>query len=497
MNSDYQLYFGDLHNHCAVGYAKGSLERAFEIAREHLDFFAFTGHAHWPDMPTMPEDKHMKWVNGFEVHDRNWDVVQDLTARAYEPGRFVTFLGYEWHSSEYGDYCALYPGDSGELVFGDTVEELAANVVSCGGILIPHHAAYARGWRGIDWEHFPADACPVVETFSEHGCCMTDRGLHPMIRHSNGGRTTEGTVERALATGLRFGLVAGTDDHFGYPGAYGEGLCAVWAAEATREAIWEALKARRTYAVTGDRIRLDFELNGALMGEETPGSRERNLRARVEAMDEIAEVAVLRNGRVMHRTHAPSVLPDDPFEGGRCKLRVQWGWGPWAALDMARTAVWEGEITVAGGRLVRATPCFQSGPYEEHLRDRLADINEAGLSFESYTSRKDALGEDATKAVVLEVDGDPDARVTIAGRQPGEFRIERTLGELMSGTASCFTGPFTSESVLVHRLLTPDSYALESDWTDVREGASGSDYYMVRVTQANGHMAWSSPIWVG
>ena len=39
----YQLFWGDLHNHNAVGYAKGSLERSIDIAREHLDFFAFTG----------------------------------------------------------------------------------------------------------------------------------------------------------------------------------------------------------------------------------------------------------------------------------------------------------------------------------------------------------------------------------------------------------------------------------------------------------------------
>lgn len=37
-----QLFWGDLHNHNAVGYAKGSLERSIDNAREHLDFFAFT-----------------------------------------------------------------------------------------------------------------------------------------------------------------------------------------------------------------------------------------------------------------------------------------------------------------------------------------------------------------------------------------------------------------------------------------------------------------------
>ena len=59
----FQLFWGDLHNHNAVGYAKGSLDRSIELAQEHLDFFAFTGHASWHDMPKMPGDRHMKWVN--------------------------------------------------------------------------------------------------------------------------------------------------------------------------------------------------------------------------------------------------------------------------------------------------------------------------------------------------------------------------------------------------------------------------------------------------
>lgn len=65
-----QLFWGDLHNHNAVGYAKGSLERSIDLAREHLDFFVFTGHASWHDMPKMPGDRHLKWVRGFEVHSK-------------------------------------------------------------------------------------------------------------------------------------------------------------------------------------------------------------------------------------------------------------------------------------------------------------------------------------------------------------------------------------------------------------------------------------------
>ena len=41
-SAGYNIYFGDLHNHSEVGYARGSLVRAFEIARNHLDFLGFT-----------------------------------------------------------------------------------------------------------------------------------------------------------------------------------------------------------------------------------------------------------------------------------------------------------------------------------------------------------------------------------------------------------------------------------------------------------------------
>ncbi len=44
-------YYGDLHNHCGISYGVGTLEEAFNNARECLDFCSVTGHAQWPDMP--------------------------------------------------------------------------------------------------------------------------------------------------------------------------------------------------------------------------------------------------------------------------------------------------------------------------------------------------------------------------------------------------------------------------------------------------------------
>ena len=66
--SAYRLFWGDLHNHNGVGYAKGSLVRSIDLAREHLDFFAFTGHAAWHDMPKMPGDMFYRAVERIRPH---------------------------------------------------------------------------------------------------------------------------------------------------------------------------------------------------------------------------------------------------------------------------------------------------------------------------------------------------------------------------------------------------------------------------------------------
>ncbi len=73
--AEYKVYFGDLHNHNVIGYAQGSLRRSFEIARDHLDFFAFTPHAHWHDIGHYEQSIEDKWINGFAVTRARWGEV--------------------------------------------------------------------------------------------------------------------------------------------------------------------------------------------------------------------------------------------------------------------------------------------------------------------------------------------------------------------------------------------------------------------------------------
>jgi len=106
----YQVYFGDLHNHSEVGYARGSLERAFEIAREHLDFFAFTPHGYWHDISTYENNIEKKWLDGFEVTKRRWPEVLEAVRKYDQPGKYVPMAGFEIREEARGDHDPPSPG---------------------------------------------------------------------------------------------------------------------------------------------------------------------------------------------------------------------------------------------------------------------------------------------------------------------------------------------------------------------------------------------------
>ena len=497
LNKKYQLFWGDLHNHNAVGYAKGSLERSIEIAREHLDFFAFTGHASWHDMPIMPGERHMHWVKGFEAHSKHWPKTRRLMKEANSDG-FVSLLGYEWHSSAFGDYCLIFPEDQPELFLPDHAEKLLAFAKTKNALAIPHHVGYKLGWRGYNWQYFDPLVSPVVEIFSEHGCTMSDRAPYPMILHSNGGRALTQTIEYQLAQGKRFGFVASTDDHFGYPGAYGEGLVGVWAEQLSAAGIFEAIRARRTVAATGDRIGLAVTLNDHPMGSEILYEPDRFFEVEVQGPDSLEMIELLRNGRTIHRFFPEDLVASPLKLPGRAKCRFQYGWGPWSALSMERICQWDVKIAIQGGKFSGVERHFQTGPYDEQLRDRVTQTSQRELHLKSFTSRKQAFLEDATKSVVLEMEADPGARLILEFSQPTEKRFEVPVADLILENAVEFTGVFTTESFVLHRLVSPEQFGCRVNWQDRgREQREGGDMYVVRARQHNNQWAWSSPIWVG
>ena len=228
-----------------------------------------------------------------------------------------------------------------------------------------------------------------------------------------GGRYTKNTLQWFLQQGVQVGIVASTDDHLGYPGAYGEGLVAVLADTVMRESIFEAIKARRTYGVSADRIELDFRLNGFWMGETISQTTSRNIYVKVKGKDVIDRVEILRNNRVIFRNHPvdKSITWAGWEKPALCRIEV--GWGPWADLDMERICDWKFDVSITDGKMLSITPCFQSGPYDEKRRNKISEISEKFCQVVSYTSRKQAYEERATNIIILEIQGSPAIQLTM------------------------------------------------------------------------------------
>ena len=154
---DLNLYWGELHNHNELGYAQGSLERSYEIARSHLDFYAFTPHGLHAD-GGVPD--------GYPVVVANWERIRRAASENNRPGEFTCFPAYEWHSSAWGHLHVLSAEDMDSMYCARSLADLQDHFRNRQTILVPHHTAYERGvdWRALTrycrrwWKSFPSTA---------------------------------------------------------------------------------------------------------------------------------------------------------------------------------------------------------------------------------------------------------------------------------------------------------------------------------------------------
>jgi hypothetical protein len=494
------LFFGDLHNHCAISYGHGSLERALALGRQQLDFVSVTGHAFWPDMPA-DRARHGRTIDthlmGFERLRTGWDRVLASLAAADAGGECVVFPSYEWHSMAHGDHHVVYREIGGDLIGGQTIEALRANLEAQGRpfLLVPHHIGYARGVRGTNWDTYAPPRSPIVEIYSLHGCSESDEAPYPML-HTMGPRDSRSTAQEGLDRGHRFGFVASTDQHSGYPGSYGEGRLAVSATSLSRAAIWEALLRRRTYAVTGDRIEVAFSVNGAMFGGETTGAR-RELAFVAAGSDFWDWAELIKNGRVWRRwAPVPSARAFSPQRRLHAKLRVEWGWSR-AEPPMP----WNLRLTLDGGAITHVETCFRGEPVlrhdqvegvEESIPHEVLERSASAVAWRSVTRGNYSTRHPTTQAIILTLDAPPSARVRLHG---SGLAATHTLAELLEGSRVHLTAGFASPAVRLHRAVPERDYVLRHTAVDAKPERA-VDYYYLRLAQRNAQYAWLSPVWV-
>jgi len=279
------VYFEDLHGQSNRSIGYGTEREYFWWARdgELLDFTAPANH----------------YGGREEVTAESWRETCELCDEFHEPGKFVTLYGYEWASDAHGHRNVYYAAKAGRMFSRhgaggvEGIRELWRMLEEQGlpVLTVPHHTRFIAG---IHWEDIHPGFQRLVEVCSCWG---------------NSERGGPCSVQSGLELGHRMGVVGGTDTHFSQPGrpCLGPfdlgGLTAILCEELDRTSLWRALYERRCYATTGDRILLDFSVDGQPMGSELRAGGPRTVAGRVIGTAELESVEVIRNNRVWQRVH--------------------------------------------------------------------------------------------------------------------------------------------------------------------------------------------------
>jgi hypothetical protein len=291
------VYWGEIHGHTEMSDGSGGFEEMFRHARYEgaQDFAAAADHACY-------------------FTDNEWEWMQDVINAYNVRGEFVTLLGYEWAGRQ-GHRCIYARGRSLKLFRGmcageDTLDVVYEHFHDDENVVAgPHHTG-ANGRMQFHDESLER----FIEIYSMWGA--SDRigspkaplfpGRNPLPAHD------------WLNRGAMLGFTGGGDCHEGKSGwtpedpagqgsalhgfarqlRYRCGMTAALMPELRRRHLIEALRERRTWATTGARILLQFEVSGVPMGDEGE-AEEAEVCATVHGVEELWRLEIIRDGEVV------------------------------------------------------------------------------------------------------------------------------------------------------------------------------------------------------
>lgn len=287
----YNFYFGDLHGHTCLSDGAGDIDGYFKDIRDNdkLDFGALTDHDHGG-------------IGNEELFGEKWEITKQKVKEYYEPGRFTTILGYERDSYPwYNNLVIYYDNYDGEMLCGSingeiTKEELL-NALKREDILLVPHDTYSL-ISGADFKTMDKNLfTPLIEIYSNDDCAEFFGNPHNLAEFQCEG----GFWQDALKRGARMGCVAASDNHergcIDAKKNFYAGKTGVLAEENTLSSIFSALKAKRCYGVIGEKMKIDFRINGHYMGEEISDSGDRAIYINIESDAEIKRVTLVKNCR--------------------------------------------------------------------------------------------------------------------------------------------------------------------------------------------------------
>ena len=479
----YRIYWGDTHGHSGFAEGIGTPDRFMRWARDdaRLDFVSHSEHDLWLD-------------------DAEWEVLKNNVAAFTEDGRFVAYLGYEWTVANIngGHHNVLFrtPGNRQRVP-------------------MQFYPTLSRLYSGLRTGHDTADVVVIPHAHQAGDARRSDPELEPVIEIASMHGTFDWFARSYLNHGHQIGFTAASDNHLSQPGYTSPlggsltqrgGLGAVLAPARTTDGLFDAMRGRRTYATSGERIILQANVNGVGMGGRAPYTETRQIAGRVIGTDAIEHVAIIRNGRTIWERDYTRADPEGrPARetAGDYAVVFRSASAPQHAGDNPRGwRRWRGRAIVEGA-VLEAVNRSHFHKYDAGARiiDQKTQTIDFDLTTRGNTNRFWLRLSDVKRTARVSIQ--LDAVTEFGGappiyRPPADLPARSVMLEIAAQTPVSLDVDAdypVDDTIEIRRI--PADLARDVTFQFEDRARSRGDSYYVRVRQANDSEAWSSPIWVG
>jgi hypothetical protein len=475
-------YWGDLHGQSEETIGTNSAR----------DFFAFAR-----DKAFLDACSHQG--NDFQITTPFWEHLNVLSKEFNQDGSFIVFPGFEWSGNTGlgGDRNVLYMEEGRQI----------------------HRSSHALVEDLSDLETDANSAEDLFEALKDEDCVVFahiggryadikmahDIRLERAVEVHSAWGTFEWLIEDAFEQGYRVGICSNSDGHKGRPGAsfpgattfgsYG-GLTCMLATELTRAGLIDALRRRHHYGTTGCRMVLDVRasfdadaelfdddpnlgpatskgVTGAMMGDILRfGGAEVALDIDIATSSPVERVDI-RNGLETLETYRP-------FDDGELGRRIRVIWEGSEYRGRGRQTIWDGTASLAGNRF-----------------ERTAAINHYNLDkiFESD-------GDQNLRWTALTTGGFGGFDAWLSDPSAGTLSIDTPLVKCDIPVADigredmCFDAGGIQRRIRVFRMPDENPHTRLNLTRRIPLRSDADNALYVRVIQEDGHIIWSSPIYV-
>lgn len=476
-----QAFWGDLHGQSGETVGINPIREYFEFGR---------------DLAMLDVMSHQ--ANDFQVKNAFWDEINQVTAEFDQPGSFVAFPGYEWsgNSPTGGDHNVFFRHEGQKMI----------------------RSSHALLTDRYDIKEDATTTKALFEALKNEDCVLYAHigGRPANIAQADGGwlrtsleahsdwGTFEWVMKDSFELGYRHGLVCNSDGHKGRPGAshpgassFGAlgGLTCFLAPELNRDSIFDAMRCRHHYGTTGGRLHLDVTAkldNPARVFERDPRIGESEYSEGHSLM--MGDIAAVQDDHahvsVRAETHSP-LLAVDILRGTETLKRCL----PYGLADLGRRyrvcfhgaeyrgrgrqTTWAGQVRVNGARIQR----FETINAWNH--DRKLELSGGSLVEFDLLTTGNFVGFD------IWLDGDAESLDIATSLVSGNV----ALTDLITDPVILDAGGLDRKVTVLRLPETLKDCGIELGH-EVALNTDGDTPIWVRVSTEDGHLAWSSPMYL-